>query len=93
MHRARAVCDQHRLPLGAAAQHLLELALRVQPWVRDPRRRCTTLRVLNRLERLVTLPPEADPLVHTHVRETNVLSGLERHAARPPGTPARGGSR
>ena len=64
-----------------ATQHLLDLAVRAEPWIRNRRRRVDATLVLSRLERWVTVDRDTGPHVHGHARESAVLEGLERGRA------------
>ena len=66
-----------------ATQHLLDLAVRAEPWVRTARRHRAdgASLLLTRLERWVTVDQATGPHVHGHARERAVLEGLERGRA------------
>ena len=59
MPDSRAVVERH----WTAAQHLLDLAVVIEPWIRDRRRRLGTL--LRPEEHLVTLSPDKGVCVHS----------------------------
>lgn len=60
-----------------ASQHMLELAVIAEPWIRDHRRRPAAALATTRSRRCVTLPMDESPHVHT-MRETAVLEDLSR---------------
>ena len=69
------IVEQH----WEATQHMLDVAVRAEAWVRDHRRRIDGTLLLTRLQRWVTVAKETGPHVHGHVREQNVFHDLERN--------------
>ena len=72
MPRPQDIVEQH----WQATQHMLDLAVRVEPWIRDRRRRGEGALLLTRLQRWITIDTRG-PHIHGHARERNVLRDLD----------------